>query len=544
MDSAHLIEALKSPDVYPEPIGEVEFLQTHISYLFFAGDRVYKIKRPVQLDFLDYSTLERRRHFCDEEVRLNRRLAPRVYLGVAAVVRSGDGRLRIRTEGAERPEGEIVEWAVEMLRLPTEGMLYRRLENGEFDDRQTAALANLLVRFHAEAPTGDEVDEYGTFEAVEKEILENLEQIERFVAKPENETENAVLSPRLGSFLQARARSFLREHRGLFDRRVSEGWIREGHGDLHAGNICITDGDIVIYDCIEFNRLFRCLDVAGDLAFLVMDLDYRGYVETADDLVRRYAELACDPELYDVMDFHKSHRAVVKAKVASLTAADPEADAERSAEQRSEARRYFQLAASYHLPPVLILTCGLPATGKSRVARHIARALRAKVLRSDVERKRQAGLAPTERGGAALYSRETTEATYDRLLEKATAELRSSRSVIVDATFSRRSLREPFLSAAARAGHPVCLLHVTAPEEVVRDRLELRAREADRVSDADFDVYLRARDVFEPPLEIPPRTRVEVRSGRDTSEEASAAVIERLIDAAGVDAATASSRET
>jgi predicted kinase len=279
--------------------------------------------------------------------------------------------------------------------------------------------------------------------------------------------------------------------------------------------------------------------VASDLAFLAMDLDHRGYPRTSRDIVTRYAQISDDSDLEQLIEFYKSYRAVVRAKVASITASEPEVSEARSTEQRAESRRYLHLAASYDLPPVLIMTCGLPGAGKTWAGRQLAGPLRAGMHRSDVVRKQIAGHPSTESDpsgayGTGLYSQEMTERTYRRLLELAVHGLANDQSVIVDATFSKRALREPFLSAFEGPGRRVCLLHVTASEDTIRERLAHRAKRAGGASDADFHVYLRAREEFEPPTEVDPEWRIEWVSGRGSPEDLTATVIERLINSAKV----------
>ena len=527
METSRLRQELMRPGAYAHPVEEVGFLQTHISLLFFAGDRVYKVKKPVDLGFLDFTTLERRRHFCEEEVRLNRRLAPRVYRGVVPIVASEPG---LTVGGA----GEPIEWAVEMDRLPAERMLDRLLERGEVDNEQMNAIARLLVDFHREAATGAGIDEHGSPAAVRANVDENLEQSEAFVAGREGSP--GVLSERQLAFLRERRRAFLDRDAALLERRVAEGRVREGHGDLHAGNLCFTAEGPVAYDCIEFNRRFRCGDVAADLAFLTMNLDYRGYPGFSKYLATRYSRLADDPDLLTVEPFYKGYRAVVRGKVTAMTASDPDVGAEQREGLIRESMRHYQLAVAYELPPAMVLTCGLPGSGKSWMARRLAGSLRAAVLHSDVRRKVLSGVAPTshQRGEFAqgMYSRETTERTYRSLLESALSTLRSGHSVIVDATFSKRIDRARFVDATERMGLPYFVLHVSAPDEVIRDRLERRVNETREISDADLGVYLEARKTFEEPTEVPDGHLVACRSGLDVPETQSSLVLDRMIELA------------
>lgn len=508
LSEGELTAALRRPSTYLRDGDDVGYVETHISRVFLVGDRVYKVKKPVDLGFLDYTTPEARLRFCEEEVRLNRRLAPDIYLGVVPIVRTPEGCVRVGTG----VEGEVLEHAVEMLRLPAERMLDRLLERGEVDNELMDRLADKLVKFHHEAATGDGVDEHGTVQALRNRVEEDLASLECFAGRCV-ESESSTLSETLLDFLGQRLRGFLDSHTDLLERRVETHHIREGHGDLHAGNICYVSGEPIIYDCIEFSPALRCGDVASDLAFLAMDLDFRGLRGFSSYLVRRYAQLTDDPELPKLMRFYKTQRALVRGKVESIRGSEKNRDPEDRTAAHHLAEHYFQLAASYQLPPGLILMCGLPATGKSWLARHLAAPFEALVMRSDVRRKTLAGLSPTARThgafGTGLYAPEAVEHTYQVLLDEAITALDQGRTVIIDATFSTGYRRRRFIDAAARMGHPVVLVHVTCPYEVVHMRLEHRACAIGEPSDADWEVYRRASETFESPSEVHPEFLVE-----------------------------------
>jgi len=504
-----LTRDLATPAAFAGDVGRVELLETHISRLFLTPRRVYKVKKPLRLDFLDYSTAERRRAFCHEEVRLNRRLAPVTYLGVVPLTVDALGRWRVAGDGAPR------EWAVEMRRLPAEGMLDRRLDRGAIDNAMLERIASLLAGFHRAADAGPEVRRHGTAEAVRTLIDDNLRELTPFVAR------SGPLPEPLHRFLATRARAFLGVSGTLLARRHDEGRVREGHGDLHAGNLCLTDDGWVVYDCIEFSRRFRCGDQALDLAFLAMDLEHRGFHAFSDYLVRRYAELAEDPELPALLPFYKAYRAAVRGKIACLRAEGAGEGARETA--RREAAAYFQLAASYDLGPALILTCGLPATGKSWTARALASRWGSAWLRSDVRRKSLAGLPPTGPGDprqrVGLYSEVMTGRTYRSLRDRAADLLAQGRGVVVDATFSRAEQRAPFLELARAHCVPAYVLHLDASEKAVRERLAERTRDPAEPSDADLDVYLRARDRFEPPAEVAATSLLETTTEGASPED-------------------------
>ena len=508
--ASDLVADLLRSDAYPGFDGEVGFVRTHISWLFFAGDLVYKVKQPVDLGFLDMRTLAQRRHLCEEEVRLNQRLAPGVYRGIVPVTVVG-GRHVIGGGGPP------VDWAVEMLRLPAQRMLAVLLAQGELDNQLVHDVVRLLVAFHAEADAGPEVAAFGEPDAVAALMAENLAQAAAVA--------HGTLSPLQHAFLSDRNTTFVEGERSLLARRVAEGRIREGHGDLHAENLCFRDGGVVAYDRLEFSKRFRCGDVALDLAFLAMDLDQRGYPAFSRYLVRRYADAAEDDELQLLIGPYKAYRATVRGKVAAL-GEGPDA--------RRAARRYFQLACGYWLPPTLVLMCGLPASGKSSLASALAHPLRAVVLRSDVRRKVRAGAAleASVRPGVdqGLYAPARRAETYRVLLLDAVRHLRRGRSVVLDATCSTRATRALFVDAAARLGLPWVVAHVTAGEARTRRRL---ARRRSGPSDADLAVYLAAARTFETPDEVERAHLLRVVSGFGRPEVHASRMVDLLISQAG-----------
>lgn len=524
---AELIDALSRPRAYAHAVEAVDVLQTHASVLFLAGDRVYKVKKPVDLGFLDFTTLERRRRACADEVRLNRRLAPSVYLGVVPVTAGPEG---LRVGG----DGDPLEWAVEMVRLPAERMLDRLLEGGGVTDEQLAGLVSLLARFHREAPTGPGVDEHGTPEAVAFNVRENFDQTEGFVAgeRAPAPAGPRVFTPALHAFLRAEADRFLAEENLLLRRRVLDGRVRDGHGDLHAGNVCFLDEGIVVYDCIEFSDRLRCGDVACDLAFLTMDLDARGFRRLGSWMAAGYAREAADTELERLLPFYSAYRAMVRAKVAAIAATEAELTAGTREAERREAIRYAALAAGYHLQPSLVLTCGLPGTGKTTIATIVATALGAEHLRSDVVRKELAGLGPTDRIDAGfeegIYSPEMTERTHASLHASVELALGSGRSVVVDATSATAGRRFPFRDIADRLQAPFVLVETVAPPEVVEERLRRRAAEEADASDAGVAIYRAMRERYEPPVEIEPGSLVQLGAG-EPPEEGLLRIVDRLV---------------
>lgn len=526
--TAALITALQQPGAYPFAVEQVSFLQTHISLLFFAGDRVFKIKKPLDLGFLDYSTLERRKHFCEEEVRLNRRLAADIYIRVAPICCERDCSIRI--DGS----GDIIEYAVEMVRLPEEQMLSRRLERSDINRERLDQLAAMLAQFHQEAATGPGVDEYASPDELRRQIEENFhELLQQMGDQPHAQQSMATpLSQRLFLHLKQSLLGFVESHHALLEQRMRDGRVREGHGDLHTGNICVMDDRIVVYDCIEFSPRFRCRDVACEMAFLAMDLDDRGHRELGRYLLQTYASLARDRQMHRLTNFYKLHLAIVRGKVASIKANDGGVGEAERVEACCEAMRYFHLAAGYTLGPALVLTTGLPASGKSHAAAQLAQPLNALVLRSDVLRKQLAGMSPTQRAqgdaAAKLYSPQFTERTYRKMLEKTRSALQAGRVVIVDATFPSAAMRMPFLELAMQQRVPHAIVHAVCSDEETRRRMAQRARDHHEVSDADWQVYLDAKQRYQAPVEWPDDLRIEHHANQ-SAEQLAARVIDALI---------------
>lgn len=325
------IQTLLEPAAYPHPVTEVRLVQTHISFVLLAGQFVYKFKKPVNFGFLDFSSLEQRKFCCEQELLLNRRLCPEIYLDLVRVTRDGDG---YRFNGS----GEVVEYGVKMARMPEERMMGRVIAAGGLTRSHLDALVAVLVPFYERAEHNPAIDRFGTAEGVAVNVLENFEQTKCFVGR-------GALSAEQFEAISAFARGVLAREE-LFNRRIAEGRIRDCHGDLYSANICLAD-KVYIYDCIEFNQRFRYCDVASDIAFLAMDLDYHGLPELSAYFVDRFAAAAGDPGLHELLPFYKCYRAYVRGKIGLFTAGDPAVDEAVRAECLAGAARYFQLAHRY-----------------------------------------------------------------------------------------------------------------------------------------------------------------------------------------------------
>ncbi len=326
-----LIQALLEPRAYPAPPQRVELMQTQMSYVFLADDYVYKIKKPVDFGFLDYTTLENRQFYCQREVELNRRLCPDAYLGVVPVA-SDNGRISIGGEG------ETEEYAVKMRRLPQEAMMDVLLAAGKVKPEMLAGVAATLVEFHQKAATGGDINNFGGIDTIIQNTDENFTQTEKYIG--------TTIPRDTYQRIKAYTEGYIKANVPLFSKRVAEGRIKDCHGDLHAAHICFHNG-ICIYDCIEFNDRFRYCDVASEVAFLAMDLDHYGRTDLSDSFVAAYVEISHDEELKQLLNFYKCYRAYVRGKVGSFQYDDPYISAEEKEKAMINARSYFELAESY-----------------------------------------------------------------------------------------------------------------------------------------------------------------------------------------------------
>lgn len=444
-----------------------ELIETHISWVVLAGDTAYKIKKPVRLPFVDYSTLAARRHFCEEELRLNRRLAPSVYLGVSAI-----------TGTLQRPEfdgdAEAIEYAVRMRRFPAGALFSERVEAGVLRPADVDALAELLAAFHERAPQAPAGSSFGTSERRRAAALLALEG----ARSPASEAGHA----RLRQWIQAQAAAL----EPLWESRLHNGHIRECHGDLHLDNIVVTGDGVAAFDGIEFDPALRWIDVLDDIAFVVMDFVARGRRDFAMRFLNGWLDRTGDHAALPALHFSMVYRALVRAQVTGLRG------------EPANARRYLDAALASLAPPAarLVITHGLPGSGKTFQSQHWLEREGAIRLRSDVERKRLFGLDMLEDSKAAgidLYGAQANARTYAHLLATARALLHAGFSVVIDAAFLRRAERDEARALARSLGLPFSILHCEAPLDTLRERLLARSGDASEADAAVLD-QLRASD--------------------------------------------------
>ena len=486
MDYPALHKALLRPEAYPEGTGPVTCRETHISHLYFTPRHVYKVKKGVDFGFLNFTTLDRRRFYCEEEIRLNSRFCPGTYLGLVEIRRQGE------TVAIGGP-GELVDYAVRMKRLPDDRMLSRRLQENAPDlPSDIGRIARRLASLHLGSEVCRMDGGQPNLEIVKQNWRENFLQTEPFIGRTLPAQAHALLSGYVADFLE--------ENAAILHEREEQGFVRDGHGDLHVEHICLGE-PVCIYDCIEFSRRFRVADVAADLAFLLMDLEFRGRRDLAGLLLDVYLEAAGgDPGMPPLLPFYKIYRAFVRGKVESFLSDDPAAEEELRSRSARAAQRYFNLALGYLCPPALILTCGRMGVGKTTLAGSLARALGARLLRSDVVRKELAGLSPLERCdapfGGGIYSEDLSRRTYAALLAAA-LEKTDEASVIVDASFARAGDRRLFQDRARRANRRCFLLHLVCDEETALLRLDRRRAEGADASDGRRDLFVRQGAAFD-----------------------------------------------
>jgi aminoglycoside phosphotransferase family enzyme/predicted kinase len=489
MTPEELHQRLLDPHAYPSPPGTIELRETHASCVYLTDKTVYKVKKPVNIGFLDFSTLELRHHFCLQEVLLNRRFAPNTYLGVVPI-RLHHGQLFI-----DGQEGEIVEYAVVMRRLPEERMLDRLVERNDPSlPDEVVRLGTSLAQMHKDCQIcRGEIEDAAT--VVQRNWEENFNQTEHYAGVTINRDALNLLRERMHLAIDNLSRQ-MRE-------REEAGRVRDGHGDLHADHICLTY-PICIYDCIEFNRRFRVGDILADLAFLLMDLDKRGKQDLARIIEKTWSSLLgeeIDPAL---LRFYEIYRAFVRGKVNSFLVDDPELPGKERAVAAVRAKEYFDLALGYLVPPTLFITCGAMGVGKTTLSRALAFAVRGTHLRSDIVRKELFGIDlrqhRPERFGQGLYDPARSRQTYDQLLKLTSSEIAAGHTVIVDAAFADREERQRFRQLATAAGIPFVLLYLHCDEELTRQRLAQRWDEGADPSDGRPEILQQQLRSFTHPV--------------------------------------------
>ena len=473
-----LIRALHNTSIYPHDTDRFHLIETHISWVFLCGSYAYKIKKAVDLGFLDFSTLDKRKFYCEEELRLNGRLAPELYLAVVPITGTPD---QPQLGGA----GEVVEYAVKMRRFPQEALLSHMRQQNLLATTHIDQIITQVADFHQAIPAATAGTDCGDPHHVAAPVHENFVQIREYT----RDSRHLRLLDRLRAWAEHEYDSC----HGHFRQRKERGFIRECHGDMHLGNMAVVDGRVVIFDGIEFNPDLYWIDVMSEAAFLCMDLEYHGKRNFACCFLNGYLERTGDYQGLRVFHYYLAYRAMVRAKVACIRSSqragrDP---------QSSEFERYLRLALGYTRPqrPVLFITHGLSGSGKSTLSGSLIEPLAAIRIRSDRERQRMFGKGKREGEAATVcegvYSEGATRQTYEKLAELAGAVLESGYSAIIDATFLGHQQRDAFKRLADRLGVPIRILFFRADADVLRKRVRDRQREGGDISEADRSVLER-----------------------------------------------------
>ncbi len=501
-DLITLVQEMKDAGFYPHPAKDVKHFETHISHVFLAGEVAYKIKKPVDLGFLDFTTLEKRLYYCKEEVRLNRRLTKDVYLGVDEIKRNQN---ELNLNG----EGDTVEYAVKMKRLPENAVLKTILSEKRIDNRFLREVSEVLAEFYENADSSEEIDRFGSPEIIRKNSRENFDQLDQYAGE--------LFDANLYRIVQSATDAFIRRGKSLFESRIEEGKIRDCHGDLRTDHIYHFEG-VQILDCIEFNHRFRFQDVAADLAFLIMDLEFQGFKDTASNILRLYLRRTKDRNLIVLIDFYKCYRAIVRVKVNCFQISGMEDENPEKQKSLDQTKRYMHLAYKYAVKmmrPVIWVVCGMIAGGKSTVSEKLSEIFTIRHIRSDVVRKSMFDIPAGKTAGndyqQGIYSPEITRLVYGKMLGEAQAEIEKGYSVVLDATYGSRRLRRDVMKLAEDSNVYVIFAECVCTDDEIKNRLRKREGGAG-VSDARLKHYRDMKRSFEPLDEIPSDKRISINT--------------------------------
>ncbi|WP_250656500.1 AAA family ATPase [Alkalimarinus coralli] len=473
--SVKLIKALQNPTLYDHPTKEITVLETHISWVILTGHYAYKIKKPVNFGFLDFSSLDKRKHFCHEELRLNRRLASELYIGVIPIYGTDTQPRLAEQEEQNAPEEQPIEYALKMVQFDQSGLLDTLQETQQLTPTHINALAKQLAEFHQTVSSHPPNSEFGASPAVFAPVNENFEQIQ--TALPPSQPQAQL------NQLKRWATSEFNLLKARIDQRKQQGFVRECHGDLHLGNITLFNQSLTIFDCIEFNPSLSWIDVISDLAFLVMDLEMRGEKTFANQLTNCYLETTGDYQGAALLKFYKAYRAMVRAKVAVLSLDNHHEAADANAQLMQRYQQYIALATRYERPShcYLLVMHGLSGSGKSNISRQLVEQLGAIRIRSDVERKRlfhyNAETDTQSPPDGGIYTQNATKMTYDHVAGLSENLLKAGLPVIVDAANLKQWQRNLFRDIAINEGAPLLIISCHASSDILRARVIKRAEQ-------------------------------------------------------------------
>ncbi|PID44562.1 MAG: hypothetical protein CSA52_01775 [Gammaproteobacteria bacterium] len=480
--STELITALQSAELYDHDVESFQLIETHISQVILTGEYAYKIKKPVDFGFLDFSTLEKRHHFCKEELRLNQRLAPDLYLNLITITGTPEAPV---IDG----DGPVLEYAIKMKQFPQEGLFDKLQAEQKITSSHIAELGQLIAHFHLNIEPAPADSRFGTPDQVYAPVNQNFEQIREMIDQP-------ALLGQLEN-LEAWAKATFDRLQPLFEKRKAEGFIRECHGDIHLGNITLYQGKVVLFDCIEFNDDFRWTDTMSDLAFILMDLQERGLDSYARTLLNQYLAITGDYDGLALLHFYQAYRAMVRAKIALFTRASPGMDEAMQARLLASYTKYADLAETCSMVPACacLIGHGVSGSGKSTIGKTLIENFGAIHIRSDAERKRLFDLAATESSRSepdgGIYTKEATQRTYQRLHDLAQTILQAGYTVFIDATNLLASQRDGFQQVAEENGVPGVLISCQTDENIVRQWITQRQGRGQDASEATLEVLDR-----------------------------------------------------
>lgn len=504
-----LIESLKNPALYNHPVEQFELFETHSSWVLLTGKYAYKIKKPVDFGFLDFSTLEKRKFCCHEEIRLNQRLAPELYLNVVSIYGSP-------AHPSFQHQGNPIEYAVKMIQFDQSQLLTEVLLRHELLPEMIDQLADTIAAFHQKIPATPKGNLYGSPEHVLDPVIHNFKTILPLLSDPKDIEQLA--------HQELWARETHQKLYALLENRKQTGFIRECHGDIHLGNIAWINQKMTLFDCIEFNKPYYWIDVISDLAFLMMDLQSRNLPEYANQLLNRYLEQIGDYKALSLLPFYAAYRAMVRAKVSILRLNQSGLSSKEQEEARRRYRDYVHLALSYTVPQKgrLMIMQGVSGSGKSKISAWLASKSSAIRLRSDVERKRLFGLAPHESSyerGLDIYTKDASQKTFQRIAECATLLCQYGFFVIVDATFLKKSHRMSFYELATQLKVPFRIIECATPETQAKEWLSLRQKNANDPSEATLAVLENQLQQMEPITEAEKAYTIRVSATNPTEWE-------------------------
>lgn len=498
--SSDIVSFMMDPASYKDKTIKVEHKETHISHVFLTERFAYKIKKPVDFGFLDFTTLKKREFYCNEELRLNKRLCPDLYLGVVRITYSEKG---LEVNGS----GRAVEYAIKMRRMPDDAIMTQMVKEGKVNAGIISRIASIIAGFHMKNAQenkpviGKKPMAWFGREAVREAVEQNFSQTEKYIG--------VLIDRKKYDFIRDAAHEFLEKRKEMFDARIKEGRIIEYHGDLHTGNIFISNRDIQIFDCIEFNESFRCGDAVNDVAFLAMDLDFLGKESLSKHFIKKYVEFTGDYTVYSLLNFYKCYRAYVRAKVTSFMYDDPNNTDAKKDELMSTARKYYWLAFEYaqHLNakrPLLMISCGVSGTGKSRWLKFASDIAGGMLFRTDAVRKKLFSLtgkeAKDDEYRKRYYNDKSMQKVYDFIFDKAEQILEHGGNVAIDASFIKKSNRDAARDIANRHDADFVVIYTTCREETAKNRIHKRMQDKSNISDADFEhAYLYQTNNIEAP---------------------------------------------